>query len=483
MIRLRLLRYVIGLFLLILALSMLAPLAIAFFTGDAGLWPLSMSVLVTGVSGAGLAATTARPSQELSFREGFLVVFGVWFAVSLFGCLPFWFSPHFPGFIDAFFESVSGFTTTGATVLPNVEVLPDSIQFWRCFTHWIGGMGIVVLGVAILPLLGIGGMHLYRAEFSGARSEKLTPRVAETAAALWKIYFAITIFEYLALRLAGMSAFDALLHSFSTLGTGGFSNRTASIAGFESAAVEYVIIFFMLVGGINFAAQYRLFIERRPRRFFTDPEVRGYFALVAAATAGIALSLVLQNAYSPGNAVRAGLFQVSSIMTTTGFFSTDFELWPPLCQLILLALMFTGGCTGSTAGGLKVARILLLMRIVSRDFKRLAHRHGVFSVRVGNDVIPEITVQSVLNMVYLAFLVNFTACLLLAATGVDVLTSISAVATCMFNVGPGLGAVGPTEHFGALPALAKAVLCGCMLAGRLEFYTALVIFTPTFWRR
>jgi trk system potassium uptake protein TrkH len=239
----------------------------------------------------------------------------------------------------------------------------------------------------------------------------------------------------------------------------------------------------MVLSGINFAVQYRLFVERRPQRFFGDSEVRLYLGLMLGAALIVAFSLIQQSAYAAGEAFRASLFQVSSIMTTTGFVSADFEAWPSVCQLILLALMFTGGCTGSTAGGLKVARILLLIRVVSRDFKRLAHRHGIFSVRIGDEVIPEPTVQSVVSMVYLAFLVNFTACLLLAATGIDVLTSISAVAACMFNVGPGLGAVGPTEHFGGLPAFAKSVLCVCMLAGRLEFYTALLIFTPAFWRR
>ena len=483
MIRLRLIPLVVGQFLGMLAVSMLIPLAVALVTADSGLRPIMLAFLATAAAGAVLVAFGRRWSGELSLREGLLVVVAVWVGVSLFGCLPFWFAPFFPSFIDALFESVSGFTTTGATILPQVEVLPASLQFWRCFTHWIGGMGIVVLGVAILPLLGIGGMHLYGAEFSGARSEKLTPRIAETAAALWKIYFAMTVALIAALRLAGMGWFEAVLHSFSTLGTGGFSSRTASVAGFNSPLIEAIIIVFMLLAGVNFTAQYRLWIERRPRRFFTDVEVQAYFALAMAATAAITLNLVLNNVASWSDGLRTSLFQVASIMTTTGFVTADFERWPPLSQLLLLALMFAGGCTGSTAGGLKITRIVLLMHIVSREFKRMVHRHGVFAVRLRERVIPETAVQSLLNLVYLAFLVNFVACLLLAAAGVDVLTSISAVAACMFNVGPGLGTVGPSEHFGHLPALAKWVLSVCMLAGRLEFYTALVILTPAFWRR
>jgi trk system potassium uptake protein TrkH len=477
------LAYVVGMFLVILGGSMLVPLAVALITGDSGLRAVGFSSLITSGAGAFLFLLGKRHPGELSLREGLLVVVAVWIAVSLFGSLPFYFSPHFPSFTDAFFESMSGFTTTGATVLGKVEVLPDSIQFWRCFSHWIGGMGIVLLGVAILPLLGIGGMHLYRAEFSGARSEKLTPRIAETAAALWKIYFVMSLLHYAALRFAGMGSFEAVLHSFSTLGTGGFSSRTASLGGFNSPLIEYVTIFFMLLAGINFTVQYRLWIERRPGSFFGDIEVRAYLLIAALATVIVTVSLVGQNGYPAGLGFRASLFQVSSVMTTTGYVTDDFERWQPVGQLILLALMFVGGCTGSTAGGLKVARMVLLLRIVHREFKRIVHRHGVFAVRLGHQAIPETSVQSVLNMVYLAFLVNFTACLLLAATGVDVLTSIAAVASCMFNVGPGLGLVGPMDHYGHLPALAKWVLSACMLAGRLEFYTALVILTPDFWRR
>jgi trk system potassium uptake protein TrkH len=478
-----LLLHIVGQFLAMLAASMLVPLGVAVATRDSGLFPIGMSVLLTSVAAALLVLTSKRRSGELSLREGLLVVVALWVAVSAFGCLPFYLSPHFPSLADAFFESMSGFSTTGATVLDKVEVLPPSLHFWRCFTHWLGGMGIVVLGIAILPLLGVGGMHMYRAEFSGARSEKLTPRIAETAAALWKIYVALTLAEYIALRLAGMSTFEAILHSFSTLGTGGFSNRTASVGGFNSPAIEYIVILFMILGGVNFAMQYRLFVERRAQRFFGDIEIRAYFGVIAAATVAVTASLIVNTAYSFENGLRTALFQVSSIMTTTGFVTADFEQWSSFSQLTLLALMFIGGCTGSTAGGLKIMRIVLLMRIVGREFKRIVHRRGVFAVRLGEQVIPESAVQGLLNMVYLGFLINFSACLVIAATGVDILTCISAVASCMFNVGPALGAAGPAEHYGHLPALAKWVLSACMLAGRLEFYTAVVVLTPTFWRR
>lgn len=483
MIRGRAIGWVLGRFLLALAASMLVPLLWGWLEGDGSLRPLVLSFGAT--TGAGLLALLVfrRPERDLAAREATLLVVATWLAVSFFGCLPFYFSPHYGTLTDAFFEAASGFTTTGATVLGDVEVLPRPIQFWRCFTHWLGGMGIVLLAVAVLPLVGMGGMHLYRAEFSGARSEKLKPRITETATALWKIYFAFTVAQYAALRLAGLDVFEALCHTFSTLGTGGFSTRTASIAGFESPLVEWIVIFFMLAAGASFIRHYRLFVERRPAAFFRDFEIRAYFGLAAAAAAVIVPFLIVGSGYDTERAIRAAAFQVASILTTTGFATENFELWLPLPQVLLLALMFVGGCTGSTAGGMKTARIVLLARVVDREFRRMVERRAVIAVRVGGRPVPEETIQSLLSLVYLAFVVNFASVLILAACGIDVLTSISATAACMFNIGPGLGAVGPAEHYGHLPALAKWVLSFCMIAGRLEFYTVLVILTPAFWRR
>lgn len=482
MIRASAIGHVLGLLLLVFAATLAVPIAWGLATGGpvAGLaWAMAATVAV-GVAGAW---TCPRPATELSRREGLLLVVVTWVAVSAFGALPFYLSPFYPTFTDAFFESASGFTTTGATVLADVEVLPEPLQFWRHFTHWIGGMGVVLLGVAVLPLVGHGGMQLYRAEFSGARSEKLTPRIMETALALWRIYLLLSVASYLALRLAGLSAFEALCHTFSTLGTGGFSTRTASVGAFQSPAIELIIVVFMLLSGISFLQHYRTWIERRYAKALADVEIRGFLAIVGLATVASAASLVAQQGLGVWHAARASLFQVSSIITTTGFVSEDFERWPPLPQLVLLALMFVGGCTGSTAGGLKVSRVLLLAKVVDREFRRMVERRGVFAVRLGHEVIAEPVVQSLLNLVYVALVVNFASCLLLAAAGVDVLTSISAVAASMFNVGPGFGDVGAAEHYGHLPALAKWVLSADMIAGRLEFFTALVIFTPGFWRR
>jgi trk system potassium uptake protein TrkH len=482
-IRLRGVAHILGLFLIVLAATMLVPLIYGLADGQGWSLPVLYSIGVTLAAGVTLFLSCQVPQTDLTVREGVLLVVAVWLAVSCFGGLPFYFTPHFGTMTDAFFEAASGFTTTGATVLEQVEVLPAPVQLWRCFSHWMGGMGIVLLGIAILPLLGAGGMQLYRAEFSGAKSEKLKPRITETALALWKIYAALTLAEYVALRWAGMGAFEAACHTFSTLGTGGFSTRTASVAAFQSPLIEYIIVGFMLLAGVNFTQHYRLFVERRVGAFFRDIEIKAYAGVVAVATAVIAMGLAGQNGTGLEPAVRAALFQVASITTTTGFATADFEQWKPLAQLILLALMFIGGCTGSTAGGLKVSRLVLLAKVVNREFKQMVERRGVFSVRLGSQVIAESSIQTLLNLVYLAFMVNFTACLILAGLGADVLTSISAVAACMFNVGPGLGDVGPAEHYGHFPALSKWVLSLCMLAGRLEFYTFLVVVSPGFWRK
>jgi len=463
---------------------MLVPLALSLATDGQDLDVLALSAITTAAAaGSLLLMSRRRPGRELKQREAILLVALIWAFVCGFGALPLYFSPYFATFSDAFFESVSGFTTTGATILDDIERLSPPILFWRCFSHWLGGMGIVLLGVAILPLLGQGGSHLYRAEFSGARAQRLTPRVLETAKALWKIYVLVTLAAVAALYWAGMDALDAWCHAFTAVATGGFSTRNASAAAFDSALIEYILSVFMILGGMSFILHYRLWVERRPRALAADYELRAYLLIMLVAGLTIAIILLWHHGYTPEHALRAALFQASSIMTTTGLVSEDYGTWYPLCQLILLLLMFVGGCTGSTAGGLKAARIVMLERVVARDFRRMAEPHGVFHVRVNGDPAPETAIQGLLNLVYLAFLVSFVACLLLTAMGVDVFTALVAVWACMFNVGPGLGEVGPTASYGHLPALAKWVLSLCMIAGRLEFYTLLMIFTAAFWRR
>ena len=309
------------------------------------------------------------------------------------------------------------------------------ILLWRAMSSWLGGMGIVILVIAVLPLVGHGGMHLYRAEFSGAKSEKLKPRIAETATSLWGIYVSLTAALFGLLVLAGWDR-DAISHALRTLATGGFSTRTASIAAFQNPLVEYITVLFMFLGGASFILHYRALVERRPIGALRDYEFRYYVGAIGLATVVAGALLFFQLGYDLERSLRTGLFQVTSIMTTTGFATDDFELWPPLGQLVLLVLMFVGGCTGSTASGMKISRIAVLAKVVGREFKRMVERHGVFAVRFGGRVVPEPAIQSLLNLVYLAFMVNFVSCLALAALGIDVLTAISAVAAAMFNIGP-----------------------------------------------
>lgn len=473
----------IGHFLLILAGTMLLPVVWGVAFRQPGWQPLLWSAAATGAAGVSLVIAFRRQARELSQRDALMLTVLLWFSVSAFGALPFYLTPYYPSYTDAFFEAASGFTTTGATVLGDVEVLPEPIQLWRCFSHWLGGMGIVLLAIAVLPLVGHGGMLLYRAEFSGAKSERLKPRVTETAIALWKIYLLLTVAEYAALRLAGMTGFEAACHAFSTLGTGGFSSRTASVAGFQSPLIEWIIIAFMFLAGVSFVQHYRVLMERQVRGLFRDFEVKAYALLAVLTTAIIFITLVWQSGYAPGHAFRAASFQVAAIITTTGFATEDFEQWVPLAQVILFGLMYVGGCTGSTAGGLKIARIVLLARVVAREFKRMVERKGVFAVRLGGQAVPEPVIQSLLSLVYLALLVNAVGVVILAAAGVDMLTALAAVVASMFNIGPGFGSVGPVENYGHLPGIAKWTLSTAMIAGRLEFYTLIVILTPAYWRR
>lgn len=480
----RTLAWLLGSFLGVLGAAMLAPLGYALADGMRAAVGLFESLFITLAAAGLLLYLGWRPCRpSLRDREAILLVVLIWLAVCGFGALPFYLSDYYASYTDAFFESASGFTTTGATVLADVDGLAPALHLWRALSHWLGGMGIVVLGLAVLPLLAQGGAGLYRAEFSGAASERLRPRITEIARALWKIYVALTIALFASLWAAGMSPFEALCHAFSTMGTGGFSTRTASIAGFSDPLIEYILIGFMLLAGISFIQHYRLWVQRSPSSVVRDYEVRAFLLLIIVATGLIALGLALHNGLAWEPAVRAALFQVVSISTTTGFVSADYAQWQPLAQLLLLLLMFVGGCTGSTAGGLKVARAALMLRVVQREFRRITEPQAVIRVRLGGGVIPEETVSALLNLVYLAWFILLLASLIVTATGVDVLTALSAVVACQFNIGPGLAGVGPVENFGPLSDLAKWVLSLCMIAGRLEFYTMLVVFTAVFWRR
>ncbi len=473
---------ILGSFLLALALGLSIALGVSLAFQDDGVQPLATTASICLVVGAGFVIIFRRDRGGMNNREGILLVITVWVSACLVGALPYYLADLVP-FTDAVFESVSGFTATGATILRDIESVPRGLLFWRSLSQWVGGMGIILMVIAILPLFSSGGMQLYRAEFTGARSEKLKPRFAETARALWKIYAVFTAIACLALRLAGMSTFDAVCHSFTVMSTAGFSTKNASIEGFASPAIEVVVIGCMLMAGINFTQHYRLFVQRRPGLFLRDLEIRAYLSIVLAATTAVTLTLHFDSGLAWTEGLRKGLFQVVSIMTTTGYSTADYEQWSPFAKLILLALMFVGGCTGSTTGGLKVVRIVMLMKVVGREFRRIVERRGVFSVKLSGEAVGETVVQALLNLVYLAFIINFTACLILTAFGVDILTAISAVAAAMFNIGPALGGVGPSETYAHMAGPVKWILAVCMLAGRLEYYALIVVCTREFWRK
>ncbi len=474
---------ILSYFVLGLAGLMLVPLIFSLLSDRSDLYPLALSVVISAIIGFLMwILSRNHPRRELKVREGLFLVSSAWVSLSFLGALPYYFCGHFDGMADAFFESASGFTTTGASVLSDVEVLSDPIQLWRCFSQWLGGMGIVMVVVAILPLIGQGGSHLYRAEFSGSKSQRLAIRTRDTAKALWKIYIAFTATQVMALSLAGMGLFDAVCHAFTTLATGGFSTKTASIAAFDSATIEYIVSFFMLLSGISFIQYYRLLVDR-DTSVIRDYELRTYLFIVLLVTAVIALVLSMANGFEAEPAFRAALFQTVSIITTTGFATEDYTTWFPVTHVLLLTLMFFGGCTGSTAGGIKIARIVMMWKVILREFKRMAEPQGVFHIVIRGNDIPEQTVQGLLNLIHLASMVLLLGCLAITATGVDFLTALSATMACMFNIGPGLGEVGPSGNFGHMSEFAKWVLSFCMIAGRLEFYTLIVIFTGAFWRR
>jgi trk system potassium uptake protein TrkH len=469
--------------LMVFSLTMLPPWLVSAWTADGAGMPFLIAFLLT--LGTGLAAwlPVRRFRGELRLREGFVVVVSVWLVLALFGALPFMMgeAPHMR-FVDALFESMSGLTTTGATVITGIDDLPASVLYYRQQLQWLGGMGIVVLAVAILPMLGIGGMQLYRAETPGPMKDtKLTPRITETAKALWYIYLVLTIACALGYWAAGMTPFDAVGHSFSTIAIGGFSTHDASMGHFESVAIDMVAVVFMLLAGINFALHFLAWRNLSPRPYWLDPEVRAYVAVLGLVTLVVIVFLYAYGTYDTfGEAVLNGLFQTVSIGTTTGFTTTQYHVWPGLLPVLLIFISFIGACAGSTGGGMKMIRFLLLVKQGARELGRLVHPSAVMPVKIGKKVLSDRVVDAVWGF-FAAYVASFSIMmLLLMMTGLDQVTAFSAVAACMNNLGPGLGEVG--AHYQDISDVAKYVLSFAMLLGRLEIFTLLVLFTPTFWR-
>lgn len=464
--------------------TLVIPIAIAFWTGEA--ITAFLAALGVVLLFSGLAYLLSRKGKgELTHREAFIVVAFAWLTVCLFGGLPFWFSGYFDGFTNAMFESFSGFTTTGATILPEIASLPKAILFWRSIIQWYGGMGIIVLSLAIFPLLGVGGMQIFKAEVPGPTADKLQPRVRDTALLLWKVYLLLTAAEFVLLWLAGLSAFDAICHSFTTLSSGGFGTRNDSIMSM-SPTIQAIITFFMVLAGVNFSLHY-LALQGRFRQVLANGELRAYLTIFLVGAFLLVLALHRGGVYdSFWDILRHALFQSATILTTTGYNSADFEEWgtlAPLAPILLFLFMFIGGMAGSTGGGMKVVRVWLVLKHGYRELFRLIHPRAVRHIKVRDKVVNENIIQGIFGFVALYIALFLVATLILALHGHDFVTSFSAAASAIGNIGPGLGSVGPTDNYNHLEVPVKWVLMACMLLGRLEIYTVLLLVVPEFWRK
>ena len=474
---------ILGVLLLVFGLTMIFPLVAGLYFGDPILVPLILSLTITVSAGLILFLVFRKARSEvLNQREGMAIVAIGWTAVGLFGALPFYMGDGYFTFTDAVFESVSGFTTTGASILSNIEGLSKGLLFWRSFIQWLGGMGIIVLSVAILPFLGVGGMQLYKAEVPSPVPDKLKPRIRDTAMILWKVYALLSLVQVILLMLGGMNLFDALCHTFTTMPTGGFSTKNSSVAYFDSVYFDCVFIFFMLLAGINFSLHYQL-LRGKTLAFWQDSECRFFIGAVVLTTLVVSLNVFGSVYETIGAALRYGAFQVVSIVTTTGFATADYEQWPVMSQLIILLLMFLGASAGSTGGGMKCLRIMLCFKYCYKELFSLIHPRAVTHVKIAGKPVADDVMRSVLG--FLALYVGLFALgsVLLAGLDVDFITSIAAVASSIGNIGPGFGMVGPVENYAQIPILGKWLLIWWMLLGRLEIFTLIILLVPEFWRK
>ncbi len=481
----RLVSRILGQIIIGVSLSMVFSLAWAFaFPGEILCAGAFLKAMATGFGiGAMLLWAGKKASGRFFRREGLLTVTLSWFLMSALGALPFYFSGTFPGtFIDCYFEAMSGFTTTGASILERVESIPSCLLYWRSFMQWLGGMGVVVLFVAVFPALGIEAKHLYQVEVPGIDKKGAKPRIKDAASLLWKIYLALTALQVILLMIGGMSFFEASAHTFATMSTGGFSTRTASIAGFDSLYIELVIVVFMVLAGINFSL-FAGMLSKQWRSLLVNWELHFYLALLLGCTLLVWWSVMTFNDHtSPIKGFRESLFSVVSLMTTTGFVTADFDRWNVFSQFLLLILMFIGGCSGSTSGSMKVARLVIAYKAALMELKKFFLPRRILTLKINRQAISQDTITMVMGFVFL-FLFSFTvASLALMAMGLDPVTSLSASIACLGNVGPGLAKVGPTTHYFHLPAGAKALLCFLMAVGRLEVFPVLLLFWRGFWR-
>ena len=474
---------ILGMLLMLFSTSMLPPVLVSLIYDDGSMWAFIYGFAVTFAIGFLAWLPVRNDKRDLRLRDGFGIVAGFWVVLGSFGAAPLLFSTE-PSMTltDAVFEAISGLTTTGATVLSGLDTLPKSILYYRQQLQWFGGMGIIVLAVAVLPMLGVGGMQLYRAETPGpVKDTKLTPRIAETAKALWYIYFALTIACAGSYFFAGMDLFDAICHSFSTVAIGGFSTHDASVGYFDSAAIDVVAIFFMFIAGINFSLHFVAWRSNTLRNYLADPEFRAYVTILFSLAVFVLFYLLINKQYDSLDKIAInGTFQVVSIATTTGFTTTNFSIWPGLLPVLLIFSSFIGGCAGSTGGGMKVMRVLLLYKQGAREVRRLVHPSAEMPVKLGRMPVPQRVIDSVWGF-FAVYVVLFAAMMMvMLATGMDQVTAFSAIAASLNNLGPGLGEV--ATSFANINDLAKWVCVAAMLLGRLEIFTLLVLVSSSFWR-
>ncbi|MDA3953608.1 MAG: TrkH family potassium uptake protein [Bacteroidales bacterium] len=475
---------VMGLLLLIEGFFLGISSLVSLFYGQYDFSALITTSLICFSTGITLWLFTKNADKNIGKREGYIIVSLVWVIFSLFGALPFILSGAIPSFTDAFFETISGFTTTGASILNDIEALPYGLLFWRSLTQWLGGMGIIVLSIAILPMFGIGGMQLFIAEVPGPTPDKLHPRIKETAKRLWGIYVLFTLAEVILLKIGGMNWFDAVNHSFTTMATGGYSTKQASIGdpGFSSPFIHYVIIVFMFLAGTNFTLSY-FALHLKFGKVFKNEEFRYYIGFIIIFALVITVALWYFEGYNPEKSFRDSLFQVVSIITTTGFVTADYMLWKPFVIIMIFALMFFGGSAGSTGGSIKIVRITLLLKNSYQELKRIIHPNAIIPVRINGKSVPPQIISNILAFVVFYMLISIVSSIVMAALGYDVETSLGAVAATLGNIGPGIGRVGPIENYAHIPYFGKWFLSFLMLIGRLELFTVIVLFSPAFWKK
>lgn len=473
---------VIGLLMFVEGVAMLLALIVSLIYGESDWWGFVLSSGINILGGSFIIWLTRKASRDIGKREGFIIVSLVWIIFSLLGSLPYLFTGAIPNFTDAFFETMSGFTTTGSSILNDIESLSRGILFWRSLTHWLGGMGIIVLSLAILPIFGIGGMQLYVAEVPGPTPDKISPRIRQTAASMWVIYLILTVAETILLWIGKMPLFDAICHSFATMATGGFSTKQASIAFWPSPYIQYVIIVFMFMAGTNFTLTY-FAIRGKFKPLLKDEEFKYYALITSGFTVLIFIGLLISTHAGVEETFRNSLFWVVSIITTTGFATVDYLLWQPVLIALIFSVFFFGGSAGSTGGGIKIMRIVLLFKNGYYELKRMVHPNAVIPLKFNNHSVDNKIVTNVLAFFVIYFMIFGVSTVFFMLFEPDLETSMGAVATSLGNIGPGLGSVGPATTFAHIHPVGKWFLAFLMLLGRLELFTILVLFSPSFWKQ